>query len=54
MTDLHSILDFACIVFDDESWLHHRWKFNVGVAFVLTLKLVQQSLVGSLRKAGKN
>lgn len=52
MTDLHSILDFACVVFDDESWLHHCWKFNVGVPFVLTLELVQQGLVGGLRKTG--
>lgn len=50
MTDLHSILHFARVVFDDESRLHDRWKFNVGVPFMLTLKLVQQCLVCGLRK----
>lgn len=50
MTDLDSVLHFARVVFDDESWLHHCWEFNVGVPFVLTLELVQQCLVCGLRK----
>lgn len=50
VTDLHSVLHFARVVFDDESRLHDCRKFNVGVAFVLTLKLVQQCLVCGLRE----
>lgn len=50
MTDLDSILHFARVVFDDESRLHHRWEFNVGVPFMLTLEFVQQRLVCGLRK----
>lgn len=50
MTDLHSVLHFARVVFDDESRLHDRWEFDVGVPFVLTLELVQQRLVCGLRK----
>lgn len=52
MTNLDSVLHFARVVFDDESWLHHCWEFNVGVPFVLTLEFVQQCLVCGLRKTG--
>ena len=34
----------------DESRLHHSWKFNVRILFMLVLKLVQQCLICSLWK----
>lgn len=47
---LDSILDFASVVSDDEGGLHDSRELDVAVSFMLTLELVQQGLVGSLRE----
>lgn len=36
---------------DDESGLHDGGELNVAVSLMLTLELVQQGLIGSLREA---
>lgn len=51
---LDPVLDFAGVVPDDEGGLHDGGELDVAVPFVLTLELVQQGLIGSLREAGGN
>lgn len=50
VSHLDSILDFASVVSDDEGGLHDSRELDVAVSFMLTLELVQQGLIGSLRE----
>lgn len=50
---LDSVLDFPSIVSDDEGRLHDSGELDVTVSFMLTLELVQQGLIGSLRETAK-
>lgn len=48
---LNAVLDLPSVVSDDEGRLHDSRKLDVAVSLVLPLELVQQRLVGGLRKA---
>lgn len=50
---LDSVLDFPSVVSDDEGRLHDSGELDVAVSFMLTLELVQQGLIGSLRETAK-
>lgn len=50
---LDSVLDFTGVVSYDEGRLHDSGELDVGVSLMLTLELVQQGLIGSLRETGR-
>lgn len=52
-TDLHTVLDLARVVSDNEGGLHDGRELDVAVPLVLPLELIQQRLVGGLREAAK-
>lgn len=49
-TDLDTVLDLAGIVSDNEGGLHNSRELDVAVPLMLSLELIQQSLVGGLRE----
>lgn len=51
LTDLYTIFYFPGIMLYGESRLHHSWKFNVRILFMLMLKFIQQCLICRLWKA---
>lgn len=53
VSHLDSVLDFPSVVSDDEGGLHDSRELDVAVSFMLTLELVQQGLISSLRETGR-
>lgn len=54
VSHLDSVLDFTSVVSDNEGRLHDSRELDVAVSFMLTLELVQQGLIGSLRETRGN